>query len=39
MAQSKKNLVNMAVGLALSLATIYAVAYFAGKGWEKATED
>lgn len=25
----------MAVGIALSLATIYVIAYFAGKGWEK----
>jgi len=28
----------MAVGIALSLATIYVIAYFAGKGWEKATD-
>jgi hypothetical protein len=31
-----QNLVQVAVGLALSLATIYVIAYVAGKGWEKA---
>jgi hypothetical protein len=36
---AKSNIVTMAVGLALSLATIYAVAYFAGKGWDKATDN
>ena len=36
---AKTNIVTMAVGLALSLATIYAVAYFAGKGWDIATDD
>jgi len=34
--KNKKGLVPMAVGIALSLATVYAIAYFAGKGFEKA---
>lgn len=38
MATSKNGIVPMAIGIALSLATIYAIAYFAGKGWEKATK-
>jgi hypothetical protein len=37
MANTKSGLVPMAIGIALSLATIYSIAYFAGKGWEKAT--
>jgi hypothetical protein len=35
---AKGKLVPMAIGIALSLATVYAVAYFAGKGWDKATD-
>lgn len=35
---TNKGFVPMAIGIALSLATIYAFAYFAGKGWEKATK-
>jgi hypothetical protein len=38
MADTKKSFVPMVVGLALSLATIYVIAYFAGRGWEKATK-
>lgn len=37
MANTKSGFVPMAVGIALSLATIYVIAYFAGKGWEKGT--
>ena len=38
MANTKSGFVPMAVGIVLSLATIYVIAYFAGKGWEKATD-
>ena len=38
MTNTKSGFVPMAIGIALSLATIYVIAYFAGKGWEKATD-
>jgi len=37
MANTKSGFVPTAVGIALSLATIYVIAYFAGKGYKKAT--
>lgn len=37
MTNTKSGFVPMAVGIALSLATIYVIAYFAGKGYKKAT--
>ncbi len=38
MSNTKSGFIPMAIGIALSLATIYVIAYFAGKGWEKATD-
>jgi len=35
---NKMNLGNALIGLALTLGTIYVVAYVAGKGWEKGTK-
>lgn len=35
---NNKGLVPMAIGIVLSLATIYAIAFFAGKGFEKAKD-
>lgn len=37
MTDNKSGFVPMAIGIALSLATIYVIAYFAGKGFKKAT--
>jgi hypothetical protein len=35
MANQNKGLVPMAIGIVLSLATIYAIAFFASKGFQK----
>jgi hypothetical protein len=39
MTNTKSGFVPMAIGIALSLATIYVIAYFAGKGFQKATDN
>lgn len=36
--ENKMNLGTALIGLAITLGTIYVVAYVAGKGWEKGTK-